>query len=375
MSVLRPSDLAGEADTQRTGRVQSQHTVEPPDLETYRLRYQELFEFSPDAQMVTDRRGVILEANYAAAALLRQSKEFLVDKPLGLLLEAGIRNRFYRCLVELARVGRCDAFESRLGPRGANAEVSIQAFVDDVPRKGTGTLRWRIRDITPRKHSERVRAELLLKLVTSQEDERRRISREIHDQLGQELVALNLGLKRLESEIPAGTPGRLRLQDLQESVARLGRQAHDLAFDLRPAALDDLGLKAAIEELIRRWSQRAGIPAGFHFASAGKERVTSDVESAVYRVIQEALTNVVKHSNATGVSVIVEHGESHLTALVEDDGQGFDPESQESTSRLGLLGMDERLSLVGGSLQVESSKGAGTTVRARIPLPAYGRGN
>src|SRR4029077_20896214 len=103
-----------------------------------------------------------------------------------------------------------------------------------------------------------------------------------------------------------------------------GRQAHDVAFELRPTALDDLGLRAAIEGLIRRWSDQVGIPAGFHFANAGNVRFTSDVESAVYRVIQEALRNVAKHANASEVSVIVEHGDSHLMALVEDDGQGFD---------------------------------------------------
>jgi signal transduction histidine kinase len=205
-------------------------------------------------------------------------------------------------------------------------------------------------------------------LVSSQEDERRRISREIHDRLGQELVALKLGLNRLESDFPEGTSGRSRLRELQESVDRLGRQAHDLAFDLRPSALDDLGLRAAVEGLIRRWSQRIGIAAGLHFAGDGNERASLEVESAVYRVVQEALTNVAKHSNATEVSIIVEHGESHLMALIEDNGAGFDPDTRVSTSKLGLLGMDERLSLVGGALQVESSPGAGTTVRALIPL-------
>jgi PAS domain S-box-containing protein len=367
MSVLRAIDSAGESDPHAWWGLPALDGIEPLE-ERYRLRYQELFEFASVALAVTDRRGVILEANHAVAALLRHSKEFLIGKPLGLLLEPGLRNRFYTCLVELAAEGRSSGvFESQLSARCGGKEVALRAFAVATPWKGSGSVRWQFEDISLRKHADRTRRDLLRRLVTLQENERRRISREIHDQLGQELTALNLGLKSLESEIPEGSAGRRRLRELQDSVDRLGRQTHDMAFDLRPAALDDLGLRAAIHELIRRWSLRVGIPADFHFGSTGNGRVSSDVESAVYRVVQEALTNVAKHSNATSVSVIVEHGDSHLMALVEDDGKGFDPELPESASRLGLLGMYERLSLVGGSLQVESSPGSGTTVRARVP--------
>src|SRR5262249_21595758 len=167
----------------------------------------------------------------------------------------------------------------------------------------------------------------------------RRLSREIHDQLGQELSALTLGLKGLESDLPESSAGRRRLRELQDLAHRLGRQTHDIAFELRPAALDDLRLRAATEDLVRRWSERSGVEIGFHFACHGLGRFSPDVESATYRVIQESLNNVSKHAQASSVSVIIEQMDNHLMILVEDDGRGFDPDSREQSGALGLLGM------------------------------------
>jgi PAS domain S-box-containing protein len=329
-----------------------------------RLRYQELFDFAPVPLLFTDHRGVILEANHAAGSLFDRSKAFLIDKPMGLLLSARFRTRFYECLIGLGRHGGSDRFDSQTA-RGRDITVAVCATEVYSPR--TGTIRWQIEDVTAHRQAEKARADLLLRVLAAQENERRRISREIHDYLGQELTSLTLGLKALETELPDVEAPRQRLRELQEAVGKLGRYAHDLAFDLRPAALDDLGLHAAIDGLVRRWSHRAGISAGFHFAIGGGLRFSAEIESAIFRVIQEALTNVAKHANATGVSVILEHAGSQLMALIEDDGHGFDPDSRRHAPRLGLRGMRERLSLIGGSLQIESSPGAGTTVRARIP--------
>jgi PAS domain S-box-containing protein len=342
------------------------------DHPVYRMRYQELFDFAPDSLVVTDRNGVILEANHAAAALFRFPKEFLIEKPMGLLLKAELRARFYKCLINVVQSDRSEEFEARFVGRGSGKDVAIRAASDVQGR--AAMVRWQIRDITLRKRAERERGNLLMRLLTAQEIERRRMSRELHDQFGQDLTALSLGLKNLEGDILPDTAGREHLRELKEIVDRLGRKTHDIAFELRPAVLDDLGLRAAVDELVRRWSHWSGIPVGMHFAGSEETRFASDVESAVYRVIQEALTNVAKHAKATAVSVIVERGGSHLTALIEDDGRGFNPALDKNANGLGLLGMYERLSLVGGSLQVESSPGSGTTVRARIPCEHKTRG-
>lgn len=215
------------------------------------------------------------------------------------------------------------------------------------------------------------RIELLRRLVTIQEDERRRVSRELHDGLGQELTALILALKGLEPDLPERSPARDRLREVEAIVGGIGREVHDLAVELRPTALDDIGLVPALATYVAHWSERAGVAADFQSPGLGIERLPPEVETTVYRVVQEALNNVAKHAGARRVSVIVERRRDEVTALVEDDGQGFDLEqvrSRPDRRRLGLIGMRERLALVGGTLLVESGEGEWTTLRARIPL-------
>jgi signal transduction histidine kinase len=155
------------------------------------------------------------------------------------------------------------------------------------------------------------RTELLLRLVTAQEDERRRLSRELHDGLGQELTALILGLKSLERALPEDAPGRDRLLEVERIVNVIGREAHDLAVELRPTALDDLGLCPALSAYFARWSERTGVAAEFQPLGLDGDRLPPEVETTVYRVVQEALNNVAKHAEARRVSVMVSrHGAS-----------------------------------------------------------------
>jgi PAS domain S-box-containing protein len=226
-------------------------------------------------------------------------------------------------------------------------------------------------EVAERRRAEAARTELLRRLVTAQEDERRRVSRELHDGLGQELTALILGLKALEETVPRDAPSRGRLREVEAIVGRIGREAHDLAVELRPTALDDLGLGSALAAYVARWSERTGVLAAFQSPGLDGDRLPPEVETTVYRFVQEALNNVAKHAGARRASVIVERHRGEITALVEDDGRGFDPERAGPGSArrgLGLLGMRERVALVGGALLIESEDGGGTTVRARIAL-------
>lgn len=228
-----------------------------------------------------------------------------------------------------------------------------------------GTLKS---EITRRETAESDRRALQQQLTTVQEDERRRIARELHDQLGQHLTALGLGLKVVKDAMPAPSPERDRLQSLQSLTDLIGREVHHLALELRPTALDDLGLQAALANYAEGWSERSGVEVDFHGSGMDAERLPSPVETALYRVVQEALTNVLKHAAARRVSVVLQRSPGQVSAVVEDDGQGFDAESVAG-HRLGILGMRERAALVGGTLAVESGSGRGTTVIARIPLP------
>ena len=228
-------------------------------------------------------------------------------------------------------------------------------------------------EISKHKESEAARLELLRRLVTAQEEERRRISRELHDQTGQQLTALLLGLKTLNNSTGNGSTSLHKsLLQLQKLTERLVEEAHHLAWELRPAALDDLGLETAISNYVEKWSERNSISLDFH-SGLNKLRLPPAVETAVFRIVQEALTNVLKHAQATRVSVMLEYRYDELLVIVEDNGHGFQPEvplKVKERGGLGLVGINERVALVGGKLNIESEPGCGTTLAIRIPASA-----
>ena len=229
-------------------------------------------------------------------------------------------------------------------------------------------------DLTERKQAdaERARTELLSRLVFAQEDERRRIAREMHDQFGEQLTALNLRIGLLRDAC-AGRAGLTEQVTALEQVAqRLDRDVDHLVWELRPTALDDLGLRAALANYIKDWSARAHVSAELHTTGLLDDRLPSETETALYRIAQEALTNVAKHSQAKNVEIILERRADHVVLIVEDDGVGFEPGEAPGAGGqgFGLLGMQERAALIGATLQIESSAGSGTTIFVRMAAPA-----
>jgi signal transduction histidine kinase len=211
------------------------------------------------------------------------------------------------------------------------------------------------------------RNDLQRRLNSAREDEQRRTARDLHDQVGQTLSALTLTIKAAcEAEtLPAAALSRL--EDALQLAGLLGRDIHDLATRLRPAVLDAFGLHAALRQLLTDWSHHHGTPVDFEATWLKSKRFAADIETVLYRVTQEALTNVARHAQATHVSVVVELNAGHITAIVEDDGCGFDVEALE-LGRMGLEGMRERATLVDGTFDIESARGAGTTVFVSIPI-------
>jgi signal transduction histidine kinase len=210
---------------------------------------------------------------------------------------------------------------------------------------------------------ETARSEWLRKLIAAQEDERRRVARELHDEMGQHLSALSAGLDELRSAAP------LRAAWLRQQVEEIERGVRRLARDLRPAALDDLGLVTALSTYVDEWSKQHGVAADFCSRHCG-QRLPSIVESTIYRIVQEALTNVARHAHAQNVGVVLECAGPHVTVIVEDDGRGFDPAAAAAaagTTHFGLRGIRERAALLGGTLTIESAGGA-TTVFVSLPL-------
>ena len=212
--------------------------------------------------------------------------------------------------------------------------------------------------------SEQVSREALRQVVEAQELERKRLARELHDETGQALTSILLGLKEVELAVE-GEQGRAAVASLRELVVSTLQDVRRLAVELRPSALDDFGLVTAIERLADTYREQAGVHVDVE-ANLGEERLPPEVETALYRIAQEALTNVSKHAGATRISVVVTRKGSSAAVVVEDDGRGFDARAR--SDGLGLPGMRERVALLGGRLVVETKPGSGTTLAAEVPV-------
>jgi len=213
--------------------------------------------------------------------------------------------------------------------------------------------------------SERVSRDAMRRVVAAQELERARLARELHDETGQALTSILLGLKTLEQAVET-REGREQVASVRQLVVSTLADVRRLAVELRPTALDDFGLEPALERLVDKHRQDGAIAVDLE-VRLGESRLPADVETTMYRIVQEALTNIAKHAEATRVSVLVTRKEHAAVVVVEDDGAGFDTSS--ASPGLGLAGMRERVALVGGRLRVESSASSGTTIAAEIPVP------
>jgi signal transduction histidine kinase len=215
--------------------------------------------------------------------------------------------------------------------------------------------------------SERLQT-LSRQLVGLQEDERRRVSRELHDEAGQAITSLLFTLRLLEREAAAGGAVTARTEDLRRIADGIQETLHRVATDLRPVALDQLGLVPALGQLVEELSNQGGPNIVVEALGLGEDRLPPDAETALYRIAQEAVTNAVRHAGAREIAVVLERRDSHLVMIVEDDGEGFDADLTLGPGHLGMVGMRERAEMLGGTLLVESSPGSGTTVVVEVPF-------
>ncbi|MBI4420915.1 MAG: PAS domain S-box protein [Gemmatimonadetes bacterium] len=252
-----------------------------------------------------------------------------------------------------------------LNPR--TGRIYFEGFVRDVTRRRRNAQELRV-------HREQLAA-LSQRLLEVQETERRYLARELHDEVGQLLTAAKLTLQALHrARSPAAGKGLLR--EALTLVDQCLRQVRSLSLELRPSLLDDLGLAAAVRWYLERQAERAGFAAQLE-DHLREHRLPTDVETTCFRVVQEAITNVARHAQASRVDVSLAQRDGGLDLLVRDDGVGFDVAAARQRAAagdsLGLLGMEERVALVGGRLQVESGPGRGTEVRVNFPLGAAPR--
>ena len=206
------------------------------------------------------------------------------------------------------------------------------------------------------------------RLVESLESERRAIAQELHDESGQALTVLKLGLSQLRRAAPDGGETRQRAGELEQIVGGVMENLHRLSMHLRPASLDRYGLLAALEQFAADFERQGG--PRIDLVSAGEfelERLPGPVETALYRIVQEAVTNAARHAHATSIGVILEKRGDRAVAIIEDNGQGFDVEEALRRGRLGLLGMRERAEMLGGTVSIESAPGTGTALFVDVP--------
>jgi PAS domain S-box-containing protein len=365
-----------EAEVTYRSRLEQEVTARTAELRESREQYSSLVENTPDVITRWNRELKLIYANKAFEAksgALNQTLYGKNNREMGQPDEIALP--WIESLQKVFRTGEAvEHYNSFPMPDG---EAHFYSRI--VPEKNDNgeveTVLAIARDITDLRNADQSVKKLLKQLITIQEEERRRIARNIHDQMGQQMTALRLSLSSL-------TAGRDGQDGLIEQARRMQALAEDLdqsidflTWELRPAALEHLGLAKALGDLVLGWSERYKVLADFHASGVDSLCLPPDAEINLYRLAQEALHNIFKHAGANMVSVILERRGDQIVLIVEDDGCGFDPVevSAGQGGGLGLTSMRERATLVGGKMQVESSLNNGTTIFVYIPLPQPGK--
>ena len=344
------------------------------DLEQARDRYADLYDLAPIGYLTITPAGLISDVNRAGVALFGHKRAFLERLPLVSTVHPSDRRRL--------RAFLAGCWKGETGPATIEMrtkdERTLRLTCRSEGRGQAARLFTAVVDVTDERRLEqesalaleRIKA-LIERLVSVQEDERRRIARNLHDHLGQQLTALRFNVSALKDAGQSREKLRQRIDTIDTIAAAIDRDLDFLAWELRPVALDDVGLNAALGRFMAEWSSTQKVAAEFHDRTDGLLRLSPQIESQLYRIVQEALNNVAKHAQARGVSVLLERRGDEAILIVEDDGVGFDAESAAGPDRqhlrLGLINMQERAALVGGHVQFESASGQGTTVFVRVP--------
>lgn len=348
------------------------------EIDALKRRMRAVFELAPVAIWITEGDRIVF-ANRACAALFGAADHAaLVGWSIYSLLRpeshAAVRQRVIQALASDVPVPMVNERIVRFD--GTERDVVIA--VAGLPDHGGTTLQMVISDITERSREsqelERSRRELRrlsANQVDAREEERRRIARELHDELGQRLTALKMELAALATQSPLGG-SRERIASMLEMVDETVASVRRIATDLRPLMLDDLGLNAAIEWLANGWARRMGIAVQLHLGEADPP-LGEAASIALYRMVQEALTNVARHARATEVQIEIRHEAGELVLTVQDNGTGFAEPSMYREGSHGLMGMRERAYMLGGQFEIGTSSGGGGHITVRLPLAAGAR--
>ena len=267
--------------------------------------------------------------------------------------------------------------ESEVRKRAEEALRESEAQLRTLNEKLEERVRDRTRELQAEVHERRTGEEriknLLRQLVSAEDEERRRIARELHDTFGQQLAALHMCIEVLRSKADGDATVHEHLERTREAFDRLNSSVDFLAWELRPPSLDLLGLDAALESYVKEWSQQFGVEAVYEGVAVSALRLKAEAETNLYRIFQEALQNVHKHAEADRVNVVFERRDGQAVLIIEDNGKGYDSEAQTDDRGMGLINMQERAALIDGTVEIESQPGQGTTVFVRVPVVGNGQ--
>jgi len=361
---------AGEVDAIVVARAKGEHVITLAGAE---LAYRILFDQMNEGAVTLTRDGVIAYCNRRFADIVRMPLARVVGAPLRRFVPPAEQPAFDALVAAGHRANRRGdtAFRADGGalvPVSVSfAPLQLEGSADVVGVIGVVT------DISERERAEELRNRLIQQAVTAQEEERRRIARELHDEAGQSLTALLVGLRTIEESrtIAEATALAQRLRGIAaQTLDEVGR----LSRGLHPSILDEVGLSAAVTRHAQEFAQLHGVAMDVRIEGLESEILPPLVQTTVYRILQEALTNVAKHASARSVSVRLVRGKATVELRVQDDGAGFDPAAgaegaagDQGDRHLGLQVMRERAALLGGSVEVESQPGAGTAITAHLP--------
>lgn len=335
-------------------------------------RYRELFENARDAIYVHDLEGNYIRINRAAERLSGFRRDELIGHNFTEFVAPDhlryVRESF--CL-KLAKKGETTYEVDVIAKDGRRVpvEVSSRAIYENGVLVGVQGM---ARDITERKMAQDALQMFSRQLIEAQEDERRRIARELHDQIGQVLTAVKMSLHTVQ-QVCSASEARSHVKDNIEAVDEALRLVRDLSVELRPPILDDLGLVTALRWYVDRYAKRSGLRVQviIDLPDHG-ERFSRELETASFRIAQEALTNIVRHANASHIRVQLAKEGNVLLLSIKDNGVGFDLDSLQKraprAATLGLVSMQERAHAAGGSVEIKSKVSKGTEVRFRLPL-------
>jgi len=340
-------------------------------LRESRNRLQGILDTAVEGIITFDQHGRIESVNAAAGKLFGYPTSELVGQNVCLLVPSALREELDRHPGNPRETGGRKVFgigREMKGRRKDGSEFPLELEVSEIQLVGRRILTGFARDITERKHAENIAREFGGRLLQAQEAERARLARELHDDITQRLARLAIDAGQIESgRDGAGRSGTAR--EVRDGLVRLGEDVHSLSYRLHPALLEDLGLPDALRAECDRFSRQEAIPVELKIEGDSK-RIPKDTGLCLFRVTQEALRNVIRHSRARAAVVSLRPLEGGWQLAVTDSGVGFDLSLQRQRPSLGLASMRERVRLAGGELDIESAPGHGTTVVAWVPLKA-----